>query len=102
MLFYLKDILEITNRVSRNESCVVDPQKISDALLRKARDVAEDCRGTSPFQERAIQEGFYYQGGKIDDITILVSVIKYYNNFTTEKQRIRLIGDSRRKEEYLL
>lgn len=52
-------------------------QSAADALLKKAREVAEDDRfATSPFQEHAIQEGFYFQGGKVDDITILVGLIK--------------------------
>ncbi|KAJ3329167.1 hypothetical protein HDU76_008486 [Blyttiomyces sp. JEL0837] len=51
---------------------VVDPQIITDALLERARSVAEDSKNaTSPFQTRAIQEGVYYQGGKMDDVTVL-------------------------------
>ncbi|KAJ3046588.1 hypothetical protein HK102_013129, partial [Quaeritorhiza haematococci] len=54
----------------------IDPQRIADALLRRAREVAEDSRySTSPFQTRAIQEGLYYQGGKLDDVTVLAGVV---------------------------
>ena len=43
----------------------------------KAKEVAEDSKKAySPFQEKAIQEGLYYQGGKMDDITIVVGVIQ--------------------------
>jgi hypothetical protein len=52
------------------------PKDITDALLRKAREVAEDSRTTSsPFQSRAIQEGLYYQGGKLDDCTVLAAIV---------------------------
>ncbi len=54
----------------------VDPQRIANALLRRAREVAEDARQMySPFQEKAIQEGLYYQGGKMDDITVAVGLV---------------------------
>ncbi|KAI8903414.1 phosphatase 2C-like domain-containing protein [Powellomyces hirtus] len=75
------DIVEIIRSVvqssgTRNRTSV-DPQKISDALLRRAREVAEDSRyASSPFQTRAIQEGMYYQGGKMDDVTVLAGVIR--------------------------
>ncbi|TPX37140.1 hypothetical protein SmJEL517_g01031 [Synchytrium microbalum] len=55
----------------------VDPQRITDALISRAREVAEDTRfAASPFQSRAIQEGLYYQGGKLDDISVLAGVIR--------------------------
>ncbi|KAJ1542000.1 hypothetical protein HK405_010264, partial [Cladochytrium tenue] len=54
----------------------VDPQRVADAVLARAREVAEDSKqATSPFQQRAIQEGLYYQGGKLDDATILTGLI---------------------------
>ncbi|KAI8912129.1 phosphatase 2C-like domain-containing protein [Entophlyctis helioformis] len=54
-----------------------DPQAMTDALLFRAREVAEDSRfASSPFQTRAIQEGFYYQGGKMDDVTVLVGIVR--------------------------
>ncbi|RKO88896.1 phosphatase 2C-like domain-containing protein [Blyttiomyces helicus] len=55
----------------------VDPKRITDALLGRAREVAEDGRfASSPFQSRAIQEGLYYQGGKMDDVTVLAGVVR--------------------------
>ncbi|KAJ1538621.1 hypothetical protein HK096_001407, partial [Nowakowskiella sp. JEL0078] len=54
----------------------LDPQKLTDALAKRAREVAEDSKATnSPFQTRAVEEGLYYQGGKLDDITIVAGVI---------------------------
>lgn len=55
----------------------LEPQQLTDALLRRAREVAEDTRYAScPFQSRAIDEGVYYQGGKMDDITVVVGIVK--------------------------
>lgn len=67
------DIVDIINHCS---TPTPNAQKIADELMKRAREVAEDSRGVSPFQDRAIQEGFYYQGGKVDDVTIVVGVVK--------------------------
>ncbi|KAJ2161404.1 hypothetical protein GGF46_001499 [Coemansia sp. RSA 552] len=54
----------------------INPQAISRAIANRAKLVSEDTRySESPFQMRAIQEGLYYQGGKRDDITVLVAVV---------------------------
>ncbi|KAL1915895.1 uncharacterized protein VTP21DRAFT_6283 [Calcarisporiella thermophila] len=54
----------------------VEPQVLCDALVRRARSVSEDTRNlNSPFQERAMQQGLYHQGGKADDISVLVAVV---------------------------
>ncbi|KAJ2019358.1 hypothetical protein GGI03_001558 [Coemansia sp. RSA 2337] len=54
----------------------VDPHAISLAIAKRAKLVSEDTRYTeSPFQMRAMQEGLYYQGGKRDDITVVVAVV---------------------------
>ncbi|KAF9202483.1 hypothetical protein BGZ49_007356 [Haplosporangium sp. Z 27] len=54
-----------------------EPSIISDALAKRAKNVGEDTRHHgSPFQSRAMQEGLYYQGGKRDDMSVLVAIIK--------------------------
>ncbi|KAJ2741298.1 hypothetical protein GGI20_005287 [Coemansia sp. BCRC 34301] len=54
----------------------IDPRAISLAIAKRAKLVSEDTRYTeSPFQMRAMQEGLYYQGGKRDDITVVVAVV---------------------------
>ncbi|KAJ1671014.1 hypothetical protein EV182_007867, partial [Spiromyces aspiralis] len=54
----------------------VDPKAISDAIAYRAKFVSEENRYiSSPFQTRAIQEGLYYQGGKKDDISVIVAII---------------------------
>ncbi|KAF9133912.1 hypothetical protein BGW39_008667 [Mortierella sp. 14UC] len=61
----------------RYERKIPEPNVISDALAKRAKNVAEDTRHHgSPFQSRAMQEGLYYQGGKQDDMSVLVAIIK--------------------------
>ncbi|KAF9953695.1 hypothetical protein BGZ70_000149, partial [Mortierella alpina] len=56
---------------------IPEPSVISDALAKRAKNVSEDTRHHgSPFQSRAMQEGLYYQGGKQDDMSVVVAVIK--------------------------
>lgn len=53
------------------------PQTISDALAHRAKIVSEDPDNpSSPFQVRAMHEGLYYQGGKADDISVIVAIVK--------------------------
>ncbi|KAG2226211.1 hypothetical protein INT45_003356 [Circinella minor] len=53
-----------------------NPQKLSDALAARARSVSEDRRNMdSPFQTQAINEGYFHQGGKSDDISVVVAIV---------------------------
>ncbi|KAI8639769.1 phosphatase 2C-like domain-containing protein [Parasitella parasitica] len=55
----------------------VEPQKISDALAERAKAVSNSKLNVdSPFQVRAVNEGLYYQGGKADDISVIVAIVK--------------------------
>lgn len=60
-----------------NESGRVgDPQELSKALCSRAKAVSVDQRAvSSPFQQRANEEGIHFVGGKHDDISVLVAVI---------------------------
>ncbi|GAA6053427.1 hypothetical protein JCM3770_005161 [Rhodotorula araucariae] len=52
------------------------PQAVSEALCFRAKSVYEDQRAVaSPFQQRAMEEGIHYAGGKPDDISCLVGVV---------------------------
>ncbi|KAJ2083612.1 hypothetical protein H4R24_000670 [Coemansia sp. RSA 988] len=54
----------------------IDPVAISRAIAYRAKQVSQDSvYAESPFQMRAMQEGLYYQGGKRDDITVIVAVV---------------------------
>ncbi|GJN92244.1 hypothetical protein Rhopal_005274-T1 [Rhodotorula paludigena] len=52
------------------------PQAVSEALCFRAKSVYEDQRAVaSPFQQRAMEEGIHYAGGKVDDVSCLVGVV---------------------------
>ncbi|GAA6031991.1 hypothetical protein JCM8097_003377 [Rhodosporidiobolus ruineniae] len=52
------------------------PQAVSEALCFRAKSVYDDQRAVaSPFQQRAMEEGIHYAGGKIDDVSCLVGVV---------------------------
>ncbi|KAG0742059.1 hypothetical protein G6F57_006539 [Rhizopus arrhizus] len=74
-----KDILSIVRShvVRQRHTLPFEPQKISDELARRANRISRskmnvDC----PFQEKAMGEGLYYQGGKADDISVIVAVVQ--------------------------
>jgi len=57
------------------------PQMISESLCLKARTVVEDQQAvTSPFSQRANEEGIHYVGGKNDDISVLVAIVGDQND----------------------
>ena len=65
-----EDILEEVGQFGHS------PQELSQALCSRAKAVSEDQRAvTSPFQQRANEEGIHFVGGKHDDISVLVAVI---------------------------
>ncbi|TNY17357.1 phosphatase 2C-like domain-containing protein, partial [Rhodotorula diobovata] len=52
------------------------PQAVSEALCFRAKSVYEDQRAVaSPFQQRAMEEGIHFAGGKPDDVSCLVGVV---------------------------
>ncbi|GAA6020737.1 hypothetical protein JCM11491_003514 [Sporobolomyces phaffii] len=52
------------------------PQLVSESLCYRAKSVYDDPRAVaSPFQNRAVEEGLYYAGGKKDDVTCLIGVV---------------------------
>ncbi|KAI9175998.1 hypothetical protein H9P43_006362 [Blastocladiella emersonii ATCC 22665] len=63
-------------RAAVHASARANPQTIADAIASRAKEASEDPRGASPFQSRALREGLYYQGGKVDDISVVVGVVR--------------------------
>ncbi|KXS15311.1 protein serine/threonine phosphatase 2C [Gonapodya prolifera JEL478] len=54
-----------------------DPQEIADALVERTRQIQEDPSSvTTPFQVKAVDEGLYHEGGKQDDTTCVVGIVK--------------------------
>ena len=61
----------------RGGALQIEPQALSDALAQKAKSISEDQHNvSSPFQQKAANEGYYYSGGKPDDISVLVATIQ--------------------------
>lgn len=62
--------------LSKIDSTSFSPQLVSEALCSRAKAVSEDSRAiSSPFQQRAMEEGLNYVGGKHDDISVLVCLV---------------------------
>ncbi|UZJ57006.1 hypothetical protein CBS101457_006326 [Exobasidium rhododendri] len=58
------------------DSSTFSPQSVSEALCSRAKAISEDSRAiSSPFQQRAMEEGLHYVGGKHDDISVLVCLV---------------------------
>ncbi|TKA28204.1 hypothetical protein B0A50_04176 [Salinomyces thailandicus] len=49
---------------------------VAQELVLAARRVAEDPFATSPFMERAVEEGLAVEGGKLDDISVAVALCR--------------------------
>lgn len=55
----------------------LQPQILSDILANAAKEISEASRRVdTPFQRRAMEEGLYVEGGKVDDISVVVAVVK--------------------------
>lgn len=53
------------------------PEKVSEALALRAKTVSIDQFAVaSPFSQRANEEGIHYVGGKNDDISVVVAVVR--------------------------
>ncbi|KFY60279.1 hypothetical protein V496_05395, partial [Pseudogymnoascus sp. VKM F-4515 (FW-2607)] len=51
-------------------------QFVAEKLMNAARVIAQDPFAESPFMEHAIEEGLAMEGGKLDDISVVVGLIK--------------------------
>lgn len=72
-----EEIVQAVKLIRNNQNPnKMDPKSISDALLARARETGESRNGDSPFSVKALQKGFFYQGGKMDDMTVLVALVK--------------------------
>jgi serine/threonine protein phosphatase PrpC len=65
-----------SNGANARRAPPLSAEKLSKALCSRAKAVSEDQRAvSSPFQQRANEEGIHFVGGKHDDITVLVAII---------------------------
>ncbi|KAJ3779317.1 phosphatase 2C-like domain-containing protein [Lentinula raphanica] len=51
-------------------------QTMADNLVLYARQCMMDRRRVSPFEREAAREGMFFRGGKIDDVTVLVALVR--------------------------
>lgn len=59
---------------SGNDLIPFSPQKVSEALCNRAREVSEQTSATTPFMVRAIEEGIDFVGGKKDGTLLPVTL----------------------------
>ncbi|KAJ3936848.1 MAG: phosphatase 2C-like domain-containing protein [Lentinula lateritia] len=51
-------------------------QSMADNLILYARQCMMDRRRISPFEREAAREGMFFRGGKIDDVTVVVALVR--------------------------
>lgn len=66
---------ELTGVVVRSTRAGHGPQLTAQKLVALARERAEDRNRQTPFSTAAQEAGFRFYGGKMDDITVIVSYI---------------------------
>ncbi|XP_074327217.1 putative protein phosphatase 2C 55 [Apium graveolens] len=66
---------EVTSIVADGMREGLNPDVLSQRLAASAQQRAQDKYKQTPFSTAAKEEGFRYYGGKLDDITVLVSYI---------------------------
>ncbi|KAF6166604.1 hypothetical protein GIB67_005466 [Kingdonia uniflora] len=66
---------EITAVVVHAIKAGLEPQVVAQSIASIARKRAEDTHHDTPFSSAAQNAGFQYHGGKLDDITVVVSYI---------------------------
>jgi len=72
-----EEILKIVDEVrGRRLASDFEPEEVCTRLVRAAAEVAQDQRAHSPFEAHATEEGMFFQGGKMDDISVVVSIVE--------------------------
>lgn len=49
---------------------------VARTLMNAAREIAQDPNAESPYMERALDEGLPAEGGKLDDISVLLGIVR--------------------------
>lgn len=73
---------ELMGVVIHSTRAGLDPQITAENIVALARERAEDRNRQTPFSSAAQEAGFRFYGGKMDDITVIVSYI------TTTKDQV--------------
>lgn len=66
------DVIGLTAEMRKHN---VEAADMADALVKYAHKKSLESEGTTPFSRMAYRHGFSYQGGKEDDITVVIGVI---------------------------
>lgn len=68
---------EIASAVSNSLQASLKPQDIAEYLAMRAQEVGRSACGRTPFADAAQAAGYVgYTGGKLDDVTVIVSFIQ--------------------------
>ncbi|TCD60591.1 hypothetical protein EIP91_009836 [Steccherinum ochraceum] len=80
---FMPELVSICALVSRQFSEQSSPnmedvqvQTMADRIVDFARLVMHQTKRMSPFQASAAREGIHYPGGKVDDVTVLVALVR--------------------------
>lgn len=66
---------EIVDTVQAGVKQSVKPQEVAMWLVKLAHAVGLESNGRSPFSDAAMAAGYSWTGGKLDDVTVLVSYV---------------------------
>ena len=78
---------EICDLVSEAKKRKKGPKALANVLANHAQKRGMDQTAWSPFMHGALQRGFGYMGGKLDDITIAVSYLSADNEKETKEKK---------------
>ncbi|WVZ58568.1 hypothetical protein U9M48_008829 [Paspalum notatum var. saurae] len=68
---------EVAALISKSLQADLKPTEIAEHLAVKAQEVGRSGAGRSPFSDAALSAGYLgYSGGKLDDIAIVVSIVR--------------------------
>jgi len=72
----LAQICALVARTAPSEKEHVQVQAMADRIVDYARSCMFNYHRVSPFEKASVKEGKPFRGGKIDDVTVLVALIK--------------------------
>lgn len=67
---------DLTTTVNTALAQGLGPETAARRLAQLARDKSNDQVGLSPFAMAARDAGYWYRGGKLDDVTVVVSLVR--------------------------
>ncbi|XP_050260397.1 probable protein phosphatase 2C 62 isoform X4 [Quercus robur] len=78
---------EIASAVSNSLQASLKPQDIAEYLAMRAQEVGRSACGRTPFADAAQAAGYVgYTGGKLDDVTVIVSFIQKRSSSNSQRK----------------